>query len=41
VTNDDPGNLELFPNQAEHARYHGIHRDRRLIERMRAARRSR
>ncbi len=33
-TNDSPGNLMVFPNQAEHARYHGKTRSRELVERM-------
>lgn len=33
-TNDDPDNLIVYANQAEHARYHGKTKPRELIERM-------
>lgn len=38
--NDDPDNLMVFANQAEHARYHGRLRSRDLLNRMRSARRA-
>lgn len=33
-TNDHPDNLEVYADQAEHARYHGKTKPRELIERM-------
>lgn len=36
-TNDHPDNLIVFPNQAEHARHHGLKRTERQMEHMRQA----